>query len=213
MKDEFKDLFYSKLDLGRMSFNVQSLFLNAMTKYMMHGRHDDEVTGRTYEFLSEKLDVLIKFFEAVDCSKDEMVKIITSFPSIFNNADELYSKYLFLGIVEDPETNDFRKYKLVNKPMDYMVSLKKIYARYKMMIAFGYDDISWNNLVHVTDSEFCKIFVKGKYKKPYKEFDNEEDAMNFLNNIDVSDFDLESIKSWDVNKEIVARYEEKERRY
>lgn len=210
MLDEFKDLFYSKLDIGTLDFKEQSAFLAAMVKYLDHGRKD-KINGRTLEFVSRQLDSLIRFFESVGYTKKEMVQILTNLPSLLNTVDDLYKKYLLLGVVENPY-NTLRKDKLLHRTKDFIIGFNKIYARYKLVCEAGYDNPNWNVLVHASDREFAKIFVVGTYKKSYQVFTLPERVLEWLNGVSTSEFDLEQTKSWDVNKEIVEKYEERSKR-
>ncbi len=200
MTEELRILFYEKLNLGLLSSDVQTDFFKAMDTYLSH--------GRTYEYVVEKLDCLLEFLEAIGIGSMECAIILINFPAILNIVDELYPKYLFLGIIEN-EDNSYRRKKFFSKTKDYRVSLHKIYARYVVCKKCGYEDIKWNTLVHATDAEFAKIFVVGTYRKPYQFFSSVEEVIDFLGNVDISELDIDQYKDLDVNKEIVARYENK----
>ena len=139
-------------------------------------------------------------------NKKEMVQILGNLPNLLNSVDELYKKYLFLGIIENEE-NSFRKNKLLNRTRDYMVGLSKIYARYKLICEAGYDNLRWNSLVHASDKEFARIFVRSTYVKPYQLFDTEEQVYEWLENVNFDELNIEEIKCWDVNEELVRSYE------
>ena len=176
-----------------------------MSRYIAH--------GRSYEFIETNLDKLLEFFGNIGINRFEAVLVLSNDPSLLNNLNDLYYKYLFLGIIEDEETNFYRRHKFFSKTKDYRVSLEKMYRRYKMCLDCGYDDIKWNTLVHATDNEFMKIFVIGSYKKPYQLFSSLEDVMKFMESVDVSDFDIEIYKKLSVNEELVANYEKSGRKY
>lgn len=207
INDEFKDLFYKKLKLATLSFEVQSKFLASITRYLSHGRKEDVINGRTYEFVNNKLDKLLNLLYAIGYNDAECVQIITNLPSLLNSVDDLYGKYLFLEIVENDE-NSFRRDKLLNKTKDFMVGLQKMYARYRLICESGYDKIRWNSLVHASDREFASIFVLGTYDKPYQMFSDETEVDEWLSRISLDDLDLEEVKKSPFNEELVAEYEE-----
>ncbi len=211
MNEAFKDLFYTKLQLQKLDISLQKQFLESISSYLDHGRKE-EINGRTLSFVLKQLDSLILFLKCIDCTEEEIVRIITNLPTILNTVDDLYKKYLLLGILEDPSRNNLRKDKLINKTKDYMVGFNKIYARYKLVCTAGYDRLSWNVLVHASDNEFCRIFIKGTYKKPYQLFNHPSEVMAWLGSVDSSEINLEEIKAWDVNKELVSQYEKSHKR-
>ena len=211
MEKEFKDLFYEKLNLYDLPFKMQSDFFISMTNYLNHGR-TTKVNGRTIEFVSEKLDKLLEFLCALDFSYEDIVHIITIYPEILNTVDSLYEKYLFLGIVENIE-NNVRRTKLYNRPKDFMVGLNKMYARYKLIIESGYNNVTWNSLVHASDREFARIFVGGSHKKPYRIFNNELGVLDYLANVDISELNIDKYKELSVNEELVSKYEGKGRKH
>lgn len=208
MNEDFKEIFYSKLDIQSMDLNTQRNFLESISKYLDHGRKD-EVNGRTLNFVLKQLEQLISFLECVGYTKEEMVRIITNFPPILNTIDDLYNKYLFLGLLEDPSKNDLRKDKLLNKTKDFMVGFNKMYARYKLICETGYDRLSWNTLVHASDREFCSIFVRSTYRKSYQLFTDPVQVMRWLKQINPDEFDIEEVKTLAANKELVEKYEKR----
>ncbi len=204
---EFIQLLYTKLNLANYCEDTQTTFLAVMTRYLNHGRKDS-INGRTLNFLEQKLEQLATFLRAINLSSENIIPILINMPTILNILDDLYVKYLFLGVLENKE-NSIRKEKLVNKTKDYMVGVNKIFARYCLIKKSSYDKANWNNLVHASDKEFASIFVKSKYEKSYQMFSSIEEVMAWLSNIDLEDMDFNEIKSLKVNKEIVARYEGK----
>ncbi len=203
----FLDMFYKKLFLNQCSPETQKSFLVAITRYLDHGRKD-EINGRTLEYVEKQLDKLLLFLESIGCTLEDAVTILINMPTILNTVDVLYDKYLFLGVLEN-EDNTFRKNKLVNKTKDYMVGLPKIYARYRLICESGYDKVNWNNLVHSSDKEFASIFMHGKYDKSYQMFDRQDQVANWLASIDINELNIEEVKHWPINEEIVMRYEGK----
>ena len=211
MNREFKDLFYEKLLLSELSFKEQSDFLVSMTSYLSHGR-TEEINGRTLDYVRDRLNRLLEFLYALDFNQKEIVQIITTYPAILNAVDNLYEKYLFLGVIENMD-DSLRRNKLLNKPRDFMIGLNKIYARYKLIVDSGYNSFTWNSLVHASDKEFSSIFIKTNYDKPYQIFDNELQVLDYLSSVDMSEFDLDVFKEMAVNEELVSRYESKGKRY
>lgn len=205
----FIEMFYRKLSLGQCSPEKQKSFLAAMTRYLDHGRKD-EINGRTIEYVERQLDKLIKFLASINCTIDDAVTILINMPSLLNTADDLYDKYLFLGVIENEE-NTYRRDKLINKTKDYMVGLPKMYARYRLVCESGYGAANWNNLVHSSDREFASIFIRGKYEKSYQMFETTEEVMGWLADVNVADLNMEEVKRWPVNEEIVTRYEGKDK--
>lgn len=211
MKEEFKNLFYEKLDLADLDYKEQSDFFISMTRYLSHGR-TEEINGRTLNYVSERMDKLLEFLFALDFSLRECVLIITRHPEILNGVESLYEKYLFLGLVENMD-NTVRKSKLFSRPRDFMISLNKMYARYKLIIESGYNNVTWNSLVHASDREFCKIFVEGSHHKKHQLFDNELQVLDYLVSVDINELDIDKFKEMTVNEELVRRYEGKGKRY
>jgi len=211
MKEEFKNLFYEKLDLADLDYKEQSDFFISMTRYLSHGR-TEEINGRTLNYVSERIDKLLEFLFALDFSLRECVLIITRHPEILNGVESLYEKYLFLGLVENMD-NTVRKSKLFSRPRDFMISLNKMYARYKLIIESGYNNVTWNSLVHASDREFCKIFVEGSHHKKHQLFDNELQVLDYLVSVDINELDIDKFKEMTVNEELVRRYEGKGKRY
>ena len=162
MTDDLVHLFNDKLGLNMLSSDTQKYFFDVMERYMAH--------GRSYEFIATNLDILLEFFDIIGINRFETVIVLSNDPSLLNNVKDLYNKYLFLGVIEDEESNSYRRHKFFSKTKDYRVSLEKMYRRYKMCLDCGYDDIKWNTLVHATDNEFMKIFVIGSYKKTINYF-------------------------------------------
>ena len=77
MKEEFKNLFYEKLDLANLDYKEQSDFFISMTRYLSHGR-TEEINGRTLNYVSERIDKLLEFLFALEFSLRECVLINTS---------------------------------------------------------------------------------------------------------------------------------------
>lgn len=204
MSEQLRELFYDKLGLQYLSQETQKHFFDVMEMYIKH--------GRTYDFISSTLDRLLFFFRAIGVGNIEVSIILTNFPGLLNIVDDLYSKYLFLGIIENEE-NSFRRHKFFSKTKDYRVGLAKMYARYRLCMEAGYEDINWNALVHASDNEFAKMFIESTYRKPYQLFQSVDQVNDWLASVDISELNLEEFKSLPVNKEIVEKYEGKRRVY
>lgn len=204
MNKEFKDLFYERLSLGELDYKEQNEFLLRMSNYLEH--------GRTLDFVSQKINKLLEFLYAIDLNEKDAVRILTLYPAILNSVENLYDKYLFLGYIENLD-NTVRKNKLLNSPRDYMIGLAKMYARFNLIKDSGYGVYNWNNLVHASDREFCRIFVRGTYNKPYQVFDNELQVLDYLSRVDVKSLDISMLKEMTVNEELVSKYEGKGKRY
>lgn len=209
MDNNFKELFQAKLNLSSLPESQQQAFDIAITKYLTHGRKGF-VNGRTLEFVDRQLTKLIFLLLCIGYNQQEIVQIITNLPSILNTVDDIYKKYLLLGVIEN-NANTIRKDRLLHKTKDFMVGFKKIYARYKLICESGYNNFNWNILVHASDNEFSKIFVQGAYRKEYQLFITPNQVLAWLDNVDSDEFDLEIAKSWSVNKEIVEAYEQKQK--
>ena len=50
-------------------------------------------------------------------------------------------------------------------------------------------------------------FVQNVRKKDYQIFDSAADVLDFVNNVSLDTLDIEELKKWDVNREIVEYYE------
>lgn len=202
MDKDFKDLFYEKLLLSNMSYKEQSDFLLRMSNYLSH--------GRTLQYVSDKLDKLLEFLYALDFKTEDVVHILTIYPAMLNIVDNLYEKYILLGVIENSD-NTMRITKMLYNPKDLMISLDKMYARYRLIKDSGYCNFTWNNIVHASDKEFSRLFIPGSYGKPYQMFESELEVLDYLSNVDIRDFDLSAFKDLPVNEEIVRKYEKKGR--
>lgn len=207
ISNDFLNLFYNKLGLKTMSKDIQTSLIASMTRYIDRGR-ENMVNGRTMNFISLKLDNLIDLLNCIGLNKDEIICVLIDFPNILNSVDDLYNKYLILGIVENSE-NTFRKRKLITKPKDFIVGLSNIYARYCLIKETGCDKISWNSLINTSKQEFANMFVKGTYQKPYQVFESVNQVLDWLSNVNIENLDIEYFKSLKVNEELVEKYEGK----
>lgn len=211
MPSEVAVLFEKKLHLSSVGETFRNKFLLVMSKYLEHGRTEGVVEGRTYDYLEKHLSELVILMDAIGLSNEEKVIVLTNMPSLLNTSKDMITKYLLLGVLENDD-NTYRKNKLVNKTNDFRIGLKKLYSRYVLATHAGYPDINWNLLVHSSDLEFAKRFVRGSYYKPYQIFRSIEDVMAYLDRIDVSQMEVDEIMSWDVNRELVDNYGERKRK-
>lgn len=151
------------------------IFFKDFMKYLQHNR-SEEIKGRTPENLRNNIrDFKLFCFELGFTLKD-IIHILQISPSILNlPVETLRDKYALMGLVED-HSHHLRKTKLITSPDDYRVSNELIYARYMLMETLSYPKITWSNLIHASESEFAKIFVKkvDGYNKPYKVFSDME---------------------------------------
>lgn len=151
-------------------------FFKTFVKYLQHNR-SDEIKGRTPESLRKNIQDFKEFCFKLGFGIKEILIILGLSPSILNiSIETLKDKYALMGLV-DTEGNLLRKRKLLISPDDYRVSNELIYARYMLMQALKYPRINWSNLVHSSEREFAKIFVKSAtgYNKPYKVFTSMEE--------------------------------------
>lgn len=209
---EVLEMFNEKLGIAYVGRELCEEFLKSMTRYLKHSKADaNKVGGRTKAFLEEKLNEFINLFSSFGYNAKELVIIISNNPYLLNVINDCYFKLLLLGVIEN-SFNEVRKEKIITRTKDFMMSIEKIYARYKLICNTGYDKCNWTNLLSKSENEFCKIFVN-KSGMPHQIFNNLEEVKNYLYNIDVSDFNIEEFKSMDVNKEFVAKYEQNTKRY
>ena len=201
-------LLEKKLDLNNISDDLRNAFWTKMVNYLDHGRKNGIINGRTYSFIEDKINTICDFFDLIHLTNEEKVIVLSNMPSLLNTCDELFNKYLLLGVIEKNGTN-IRKEKLVNKTNDYRVSLESIYRRYMVAVNTGYSNITWNLLVHASNSEFASIFIKGKHYKTYQIFDSLIALESYMNSISVDSLNIEDIKEWDSNREIMEEYEKR----
>ena len=151
-------------------------FFKTFIKYLQHNR-SEEIKGRTPESLRKNIQDFKNFCFELGFSIDEIIIIIRISPSILNiSIENLRDKYALMGLV-DNEGKKIRKHKLLICPDDYRVSNELIYARYMLMTTLSYPRINWSNMIHASEKEFAKIFVKNElgYNKPYKVFASMEE--------------------------------------
>lgn len=206
MPSEINSYLADKLKLDKIDDSLRDRFIDSMIKYMEHGRKAGVIEGRSIDFLDKHLTELIKLLDVVGLTLEEKIVVLTNLPSLINTSADMVKKYLLLGIIEN-DNNTFRKDKLINKTNDFRIGLKKLWGRYTLVTNVGYPNINWNILVHASDKEFAKIFVKGAYYKPYQHFGSVEEVLDYVNNVTLEGFKLEEIMCWDVNKELVEKYD------
>ncbi len=211
MSQEFIEFFNNKLYLHTISPELKNKFLKSMEFYLKHSSNSN-MKGRSYEYIVNKMTTFIDFLDTFQYSSEEKVLIISNDPSLLNALNDLYGKFLFLGIIENKD-NTFRRDKLLHKTRDFRISLSKMYARYLLACECGYDNLNWNLLVHSSDMEFANVFVRGTYYKPYQLFDSSELVHKRIEELKVMHpIDLDNFVDLDVNQELVLKYESKGRR-
>ena len=207
-------VFTEKLSLDEyLNYEQKITFFMKIAKYLDHSRTSNSV-GRTPITISKNLDRLIDFLKMIDCTDIEIIEIISESPDILNvDIMKIYSKYLILGSIPECLDNPhFRKDMLIKKPRDFRTGLTTLYARYQFSKTLNYpeDKINWSMLMHDTNSEFAKKFVKNAYNKPYKIYDSssEFDMYEIKEKYPFSLECLEEFKDLEVNQEIILRTEE-----
>lgn len=217
MAYEIEKYLYLKLQLKEyLSEEELITFFTSIMNYLKHTK-SEELKGRTYETFKKNIDELYNFLKAINCTDKEIINIISSSPDMLNTEiHKLYNKYLILGILDncnkDPE---YRKKMIINKPRDFRTSIETLYARYDFAnsVGYPYKNITWSILMHDTNKEFIKKFVKSKYNKSYKIFKDENEVTaemlieKFPLDLDV----IENLKNLETNKEVVMKFEGKEK--
>ena len=125
---------------------------------------------------------------------EEIYVILRRFPGILNiSIDNLEQKYKLMALAED-ETGTLRKRKLLLSPDDFKIGNDLIYARYMLMTKLGYRPITWRNLIHDSQNDFAKKFVRTDtgYNKPYKIF-NDVSELSRENLVKMFPMDLETL--------------------
>lgn len=211
MPSDVAMLFEKKLHLSSVEETLRNKFLLAMNKYLEHGRTEGVIEGRTRDYLDRHLSELVVLMDAIGLSNSEKVIALTNMPSLINTSQDMITKYLLLGVLENEE-NTYRKNKLVNKTNEFRIGLRKLYGRYILATYAGYPEINWNLLVHSSDLEFAKRFIKGAYYKPYQMFKSIEEVDAYIAKVNVEELDIDEIMSWEVNRELVDKYGERKKR-
>lgn len=209
---EVLEMLNEKLGIGYFGREICENFLQSFSRYLKHSKSDtDKTGGRAFTFLEDKLNKFIDLFSSFGYNPEELIILLTNYPTILNTIDTCYAKLLLLGVVEN-SANTVRKEKLLERTKDFMISINKIYSRYKLICETGYDKCNWSNLITKSENEFCKIFVN-KSGMSHQLFSNIEEVKKWLDDVTINEFNIEEFKSMDVNKEFVAKYEEKTRSY
>lgn len=206
--------FRRKLKLDEyLSDNEMIMFFAALSSYLSHSRTGNS-SGRTFETVKKNLDELYNFLECIGCNEREMITIIeNSFDMLNVGVDKLYKKYLLLGLIKECENDpEYRKKMILGKPKDFRVGLETVYARYVFASSVGYpkEKINWSMLMHDTNSEFAKKFVKNAYYKPYKIFESTSDCRPewLIEQFPLDEGFIADLRELEVNKEVVMRFEE-----
>ena len=172
--DELEDVLEEELQLyENTSLEYAAQFFESFLKYLKHNRTTG-IGGRTPGTLRGNLRDFKDFAFFHGFTMEEIYIILMRFPSILNiSLDNLEQKYKLMALVED-ETGTLRKRKLLLAPEDFKIGNDLIYARYMLMTKLGYSPITWRNLIHDSQNDFAKKFVRAdaRYNKPYKIFDD-----------------------------------------
>lgn len=167
--DELEDVLEEELHLyENTSLEYAATFLESFLKYLKHNRTTG-IGGRTPGTLRR-------------------------FPGILNiSLDNLEQKYKLMALAED-ETGTLRKRKLLLAPDDFKIGNDLIFARYMLMAKLGYSPITWRNLIHDSQNDFAKKFVRTDtgYNKPYKIF-NDVSELSRENLVKLFPMDLEAL--------------------
>lgn len=168
---------FEELDLNNtLTIEGRLTFFKNFMKYLQHNR-SEEIKGRTPESLRNNIRAFKDFCFELGFTLKDIILILKISPSILNiSIESLRDKYALMGLIDD-HSHYLRKTKLILCPDDYRVSNELIYARYMLMKTLDYPNINWSNMIHASEKEFAKIFVKkeGGYNKPYKVFSSIEE--------------------------------------
>ena len=159
---------FEELDLNNtLTIEGRLTFFKNFMKYLQHNR-SEEIKGRTPESLRNNIRAFKGFCFELGFTLKDIILILKISPSILNiSIESLRDKYALMGLIDD-HSHYLRKTKLILCPDDYRVSNELIYARYMLMKTLDYPNINWSNMIHASEKEFAKIFVKkeGGYNKP-----------------------------------------------
>lgn len=195
---------FEELELNKLlSIDKQYAFFKDFMKYLQHNR-SEEIKGRTSESLRNNIRDFKTFCFELGFTLMDVIHILRMSPSILNvSIESLRDKYTLMGLIDD-HSYHLRKTKLILCPDDYRVSNELIYARYMLMKTLDYPSINWSNMVHASEKEFAKIFVKkdGGYNKPYKIFSSTDDLTrdNLLRMFPYDREFVSSLRSKEVNE-------------
>ena len=176
-------------------------FYKRLRIYLTHSR-TGESAGRTDEYFITRMNKLVKYASYIGLSSKQIFTILTNDFSFINQTEIIGEKYLFLGLIEDEE-NSVRLHHLLQKPKDFRMSTTKMNKRYAFLQKYGYPNINFNNVVHMSDKEFLNLFVRTTYYKPYQVFNDIVDAENAYNYFVAEEVKLEDLMKLPQNKEIM----------
>ena len=213
ISEEVLNLFYMEFDFPNLHLDEETLqqFQSVLARYLQHMTDSETIGGRTMEYLQNQLHKYLHLFYCFGFDNDEMLYIFMRMPSILNVVDDCYSKLLILALIEPEPNGKVRKAKILSNPNDLRISIHTLYSRYLMIEKTRYSKYNWNNLVHMSRSEFAKLFVKDKYVKPYQMFSSIDEVEDTLADFEKQDIDLEPFKKMAANEEFVKRYENRDK--
>lgn len=215
MNEELIKYLYQKLKLSKYKNSDEiSTFLAGFQKYLNGNyskRSASGIGGRTLETVKKNTEDFCSFLEIIGCSEEQIINIIAKAPDLMNlDIDKIYQKYLILGMLPVcSEDENYRLKHIVSKPQDLRTSEETIYDRICFASSAGYpmEKLTWNMVIHATESEYAKVFIKSSYVKDYKIFESIEEYKQrdkyFLSPEVISD-----LKKLDTNKEVVEKYEQ-----
>ena len=153
--EEAKKFLEEKLNLSEfLSKEAIDEFYSSMQRYLKK--------KRIYKnSLSYRLDETIEFLEFLDLEYLDILTIIKNYPSVLHaNKKDFLEKYLLLGVIKDPHTNEgIRKDILVNHSKYLIIGFKTLYARYKYLVENG-EPLTKYYLLKMTNKEFENTFKR-----------------------------------------------------
>lgn len=153
--EEAKKFLEEKLNLSEfLSKEAIDEFYSSMQRYLKK--------KRIYKnSLSYRLDETIEFLEFLDLEYLDILTTIKNYPSILHaNKKDFLEKYLLLGVIKDPKTNEeIRKDILVNHSKYLIIGFKTLYARYKYLVE-NEEALTKYYLLKMTNKEFENTFKR-----------------------------------------------------
>ncbi len=174
---------------------VKETFFSIIEKYLGN-------RSRIETFLNN-LDGTIEFYELIGIDYADMISSIMNWPAIIHaDKKELFVKYLLLADVVSWRTGELaRENILVNHPKDLMTGVDTIYARIAYLstdngtLLLRNENLTRRKILKVTHNEFEEMYHIDKER--------------LLERFPLTVESLETVKEWDLNRELVERYEKK----
>lgn len=208
--DELEEVLEEELHV--LDHTTSEFYVEFLINFLIYLKHNRtaELGGRTPGTLRGNLRDFKDFAFSHGFSIEEVYVILRRFPGILNiSLDNLEQKYRLMALVED-DTGTLRKRKLLLAPDDFMIGNDLIFARYMLMTKLGYQPITWRNLIHDSQNDFAKKFVKNdpRYNRPYKIFNNVSE-LSRDNLVRMFPMDLDKLEEI-LNKKKEVKKDEKE---